>query len=215
MKRRTRLVLSIASGVLAVAVSLLYASSVRGEAEQAQREALERYGGETVPVCVALRDIDAGETVDDANVRVEEWVASLLPEGAATSLKDVAGKTATSRIPARAALSSRYFEREEDAIEVPRGRVAVSVASDAEHAVGGGLVKGETVDVYVSADSLADRLASAQVIDTSVLANAGGELTWVTLAVEEERVPELLAAASRAMVTLTVSGGRAGTEGKD
>ena len=37
---------------------------VRGEAERARADALARYGGDQVEVCVAKRDIAAGETVD-------------------------------------------------------------------------------------------------------------------------------------------------------
>lgn len=207
MKRRTRLVLSVVSGVAAAAIALLYTTSVRAEAAQAQQEALSRYGGELVQVCVALRDIEPGEEIDEGNIRVEEWVATLLPASAMTSLKDAVGKVATSRIPKRAPLSSAYFERREEGVEVPQGAVAVSVASNAEHAVGGALARGADVDVYASKDAVADRLCAARVLDTSVLSEGGGEVSWVTLAVDADAVQELLAAATRGMLTLTIPGG--------
>lgn len=216
MRRKTRLILSILSGVAAVMIALLYASEVRAEASRAQKEAMERFGGDVAQVCVAQRDIDPGETIDEGNVRVEEWVASMLPAEANVSMRDVIGKTTTSRIPKGAVLSSVYFERENDAIEVPAGKVAVSVACDAEHAVGGALVRGETVDVYAARDTVADRLMSAQVVDTSSLADNGGALTWVTLAVKAESVRELLAAASRAPITLVIPAvGSSGNERGD
>lgn len=215
MKRKTRLVWSIACGVAAAALVLVYVASVRAEAARAQQDALERYGGDLVSVCVATRDIEPGETIDEGNTRVEEWVASLLPNEALTSLADAHGKTATSRIPKRAPLSSAYFERRDGTIEVPRGKVAVSVASDPEHAVGGALERGERVDVYVSKDGVTDRLVSAEVLDTSALADGGGDMNWVTLAVGESSVKELITAAVQGTVSLAVPSGRSSGDGDD
>lgn len=208
------MVLSVASGVAAAVIALVYASSVRADAERAREDALARYGGDLVSVCVATREIDPGETLDERNVAVEEWVAGLVPSGALTSLKDATGKTATSRIPKRAVLSSAYYQRDESSIEVPRGMVAVSVASDAEHAVGGALARGDEVDVYVSKDGVADRLTQAQVIDTSALAENGGDVTWVTLGVDRGKVGELLAARERGSITLVIPGAPARGTGK-
>lgn len=206
MKRGTRLALSAVTGIAAALVAFWAIGDVRAEAARAEQEALARYGGDRVAVCVAMRDIDPGEKIDEGNTEVVEWVSSLLPVDALTSLQDAVGKTATSRIPEGAPLSSVYFERTESATDVPAGKVAVSVASDAEHAVGGALVQGEAVDVYVSRDAQADCLVRAEVLDTSSLATGGGEVSWVTLAVEPEAVEELLAASSLGMVWLTVPG---------
>lgn len=213
MRRRTRLVLSALTGVAAAALFVVYASGVRAEAHAAQREVLERFGGDTVPVCVAIREIEPGEEIDEGNVRVEEWAASLLPSGALTSLSDAAGKMATSRIPKRAPLSGVYFERHEDAARVPDELVAVSVPSDAEHAVGGVLARGDEVEVYVMANGVADRLTAAEVLDTSVLAQGGGDMSWVTLAVEPSVVEELLAAISVGTVSLVAPGADAKQQG--
>lgn len=202
MKRRTRVVLSVISGVAAAAIAFLYVSSVRAEAERMQREALQRYGGELVNVCVATRDIDPGETLDETNVVVEEWVAALLPPDAAASLREVVGKTATSRIPKRAVLCPVYTEPREPALDTPSGLVAVSVAVDEAHAVGGALEGGDEVDVYVSKDAVANRLGSAVVIETSVEATDGGKLAWVTIGVKPEAVSEVLAATTSGAVTL-------------
>lgn len=206
VKRRTRIALSVVSGVAAAIAALLYASSVQAEAQKAQQEALARYGGEVVSVCVATRDIEPGDVMDESCVANEEWIASLLPPDAVTSLDDVLGKTATSSIPRRSVLSPQYFKRDEKAVSVPSGKVAVSVASDAEHAVGGALVRNAVVDVYVSRDAVADRLVRARVLDTSAIANGGGDISWVTLAVDPASVRELLSATTKGMVTLVVPG---------
>lgn len=206
MRRKTRLVLSVLSGVLAAALFVVYASGVRAEADAAQREVLQRFGGEMVSVCVATREIEPGEEIDEGNVQVEEWAASLLPTGALSSLSDAVGQTATSRIPERAPLSGVYFERREDAARVPDELVAVSVPSDAERAVGGALARGDRVDVYVMSNAVADWLTTAEVLDTSVLAEGGGDMSWVTLAVEPSAVKELLAAISVGTVSLVAPG---------
>ena len=217
MRRRTRLVLSALTGVAVAALFVVYASDVRAEADAAQREVLERFGGEVAPVCVAIREIEPGEEIDEGNVRVEEWAASLLPAGALTSLSDAVGKTATSRIPKQAPLSDVYFERHEDAARVPDKLVAVSVPSDEEHAVGGVLARGDRVEVYVMADGVANRLTSAEVLDTSALAEGDGDMSWVTLAVEPSVVEELLAAMSVGTVSLVAPGADAAlaTSGAD
>lgn len=204
MKRRTRFAISIMSGVAAAAIAFLYASSVRTEAAEAEDEALARYGGDLVSVCVATRDIDPGETIDEGNTVVEEWLASLVPADALTELDEALGQTATSHIPENSVLSSVYFERDDDSIDVPAGEVAVSVACDAEHAVGGLLEQGDQVEVYVSKSGVSDLLAEAQVLDTNVLADGGGDLAWVTLAVDAASVEELLAATTTGTITLVV-----------
>ena len=205
VRRGTRLVLSVISGVAAVILALAYASSVREEAEVAQRDALERFGGEPVTVCVATRDIEAGELLDESNLATAEWAAGLLPEDSIADLGDAAGRTATSRIPKNAVVCSAYLEVRSGGIAVPAGTVAISVASDPVHAVGGSIAPGDTVDVYVSQDAIADRLMTAQVLDTSAEAT-GGDMSWVTLAVDPTRVHELLAATSLGQVTLAVPG---------
>ncbi len=207
VSRKLRIAVSVVLGLLAVALTLLYTASVRDEAQATQREAMASYGGDVVRVCVATRDIEPGDAIDESNATVEDWVSSLLPSDAYGSIKEVLGKTATGRIPKRAVLSPLYFAENKHGLDVPEGMVAVSVASDAEHALGGTLERGDEVDVYISKDSIADRLTTAQVLDTSALAQGGGDITWVTLAVRPESVCELLSAASKAMVTLAASNG--------
>ena len=104
------------------------------------------------------REIEPGDEISEGNVKVVEWASSLMPEDALTSMGDVSGLVATARIPAHTPLAKAHFLRDERAVQVPRGTVAISVASDAEHAVGGSLARGDEVDVYVADASVADRL---------------------------------------------------------
>ena len=199
MKRGTRILISLACGVLAAACAYLYAADVRAEAEGVREELLAQYGGDTVAVCVATREIEPGETLVESDVSLEDWVPSLLPTDAETSVRDVAGRQVTSRVPEGAVLCSAYFERHDDALEVP---------ADEEHAVGGAVMPGDRVDVYVSQGGVADRLCNAQVIDTSarVAEAEGAAVTWVTLAVSPDRVSEVLAATALGSVSLTLPG---------
>lgn len=208
MKQRARLIASVATGLLAAALAMFYGSSVRTEAAAEQSEMLERYGGELVKVCVASRDIDPGESMDESNSHVEEWVASLLPADAIRNMRDVVGKKATSRIPANAVMSKKYFGKSGQSISVPAGKVAVSIASDEQHALGGTLKQGDSVDVYVSKDGVADRLCAARVIETSAgdEGSVQADVTWVMLAVAPDKVQEMLAATARGEISLTMPG---------
>ena len=206
MDRRKRLLISAMAGIIAAVVSYAAISDARREADRVKRAAMEQYGGDLTAVCVASREIEPGEKIDEGNTTVTEWASTLLPAGSIEGLSDAVGRTATARIPAHAPLAEAYFEHEEGAVDVPRGMVAVSVASDCEHAVGGAIERGERVDVYAQGDALADKLASAKVIDSNVLSAGGGDVQWVTLAIRPSEVRELLAATSRGMVTLTVPG---------
>ena len=215
MRRSRRIAISIAVGLAAAVISVAYAGSVKAKTQDALEHATERYGGEMVEVCVAARDIDPGEVLDEANVLVESWVSGLLPREAATSVREVAGKTVASRIPKGAVVCGAYLEAAKDGVEVPRGMVAVSVSSDESHAVGGSVSNGDKVDVYVSKDGIADRLCSGRVLATSSQADGAGQLEWVTLAVGPGAVSELLAATSRGQVTLVIPGETSKAAGAD
>ena len=51
---------ALACGLCCALCVALYLASVRGEVDAARAEALERYGGDQVEVCVAKRDMAAG-----------------------------------------------------------------------------------------------------------------------------------------------------------
>lgn len=208
MKCGVRLAISVASGILAFVLASWYGASIRAEAARERQELLAAYGGDVVSVCVATRDVDAGELIDEGDIELTEWVAGLLPADSATSIDEVVGKRATSNIPARAVLCPAYFQERGSTLEVPEGMVAVSVPVDSAHAVGGTLACGDTVDVYLAGTGIADRVCRAQVIATSADETGGtsADLSWVTVAVAPDRVSELLAATAKGSVSLVVPG---------
>lgn len=61
MRKKARVVVSVAMGLLAAVLTCWYVTSVREEAQVRQRETIESYGGDVTRVCVATRDIEPGE----------------------------------------------------------------------------------------------------------------------------------------------------------
>ena len=224
MKQKHMMMVAIACGLVCALCVGLFMLSVRNEAEKARNEALARFGGEQVEAYVATRDIVAGERLDLSAVESKLWVADLLPERAVRSASDAVGKTATSSIYKGEVITSGRFEIGKDAIDVPAGKQAVSVPAKAVQAVGGAIRAGMSVDVYSSGGSSTTVLANGvNVLDTSVGASnslsSGGD-GWITLAVEPDKVEEIIAASNKTTLYFTLpgesenKGGEASADGK-
>ncbi len=209
MRRNRTLVVGIACGMLCAACTFAYTQEVRGEAEAARAEALARYGGEQLEVCVAKRDIALGETVDASAVETRLWVADLLPAEAVRSPDEAVGKRVLSTIVAGEVLSQRRFGDVGDELDVPEGFTAVSVPAKDVQAVGGAIAAGSRIDVYATGGTSTDVIAR----DVLVLATSAGgsssdaSVTWVTVAVASESVQEVVSAAQRTELYLTLPGG--------
>lgn len=210
MKQKHMTIAAVASGIVCAICVSLFLASVQGEANAARNEALARYGGEQVEVCVATRDIAAGERVDPSALETRMWVADLLPEGALSSNADALGKVATSSILKGEVVSAKRFEGARDQLDVPSGKAAVSVPAKAVQAVGGAIRPGMSVDVYSSGDTSTAALARGVVVlDTSVGSSSSlssGDAGWMTLAVDPEHVEELIAAAARTTLYFVLPG---------
>ena len=210
MKQKQLIAIAIACGVLCALCIGLFLTSVQGEAEAARAEALARYGGEQVEVCVATRNIVAGERLDLSAVETKLWVADLLPEGAVRSSSDSVGKTATSSIFKGEVILSGRFETGHDSLDVPSGKQAVSVPAKAVQAVGGAISPGMSVDIYALGDTSTSAIAKdVSVLDTSVGKSGSlvsSENGWITLAVDPENVQEIIAASGRTTLYFTLPG---------
>lgn len=196
--------LSAAMAALAVVCCLLYGQAVRGAVERERSEALERYGGEVVPVVVAMGDLAAGEPVGARNVTVRDWVADLVPEGAFTSLSDVEGRTVSVPVAAGVPLTSLNFRDDARAAEVPAGRVAVAVSAPDRAGMPPGVAEGTRLAAYeVTQDGV--RLLSQGCVVIGVPAEgAQGASATVGLAVEPGDVSAVLGAAARGTLRLAV-----------
>ncbi len=210
MKQKQMTAVAIGCGAACALCMGLFMASVQGQADAARAEALARYGGEQVEVCVATRDIASGERVDLSAVETKLWVADLLPENAVRSNGDVVGRTATSPILKGEVVSEKRFENSRTSIEVPAGKQAVSVPAKAVQAVGGAVRPGMNVDVYSAGDSSTTAIArSVLVLATSV--GESGSLTssdagWITLAVEPEKTQEIIAASNKTNLYFVIPG---------
>lgn len=210
MKQRQMTMLAIACGVLGAACVAAFMWAMQSEAEAARAEVLARYGGEQVEVCVATRDVAAGERLDAAALETRLWVADLLPDEAVSDMAEIVGQTATSSILKGEAVSRKRFREVQGTLDVPAGQEAVSVPAKAVQAVGGAIRPGMSVDVYSLGSSGAALLARNVIVlatsmgDTGYLASA--DSGWVTLAVDPERVEELIAASGKSSLHFVLPG---------
>lgn len=210
MKERRLMVVAVACGIACAACVGAFMYGVQGEANAARAEALARYGGEQVEVCVAARDVFSGERVDASAVETRLWIADLLPEGAIRASSDVVGKTATSSILKGEVISEKRFESSRNALDIPAGKEAVSVPAKAVQAVGGAIQPGMSVDVYSSGDTSTAAIARNVIVLETSLGDAGSlvsaESGWITLAVDPKSVQEFIAAANKTSLYFVIPG---------
>ena len=205
MTRRFRLALSGACAALAAMLCVLYGQHVREEADRVRAEALERYGGEVVSLVVAPEGLEAGEVVDARNVTERDWLADLAPEGAITGLDDVLGSEVTVPAAAGAPLTELNFRDSEDAVEVPSGRVALSLpVTD-----GLGLPPSASEGTVLAAYRVSDTGVSLVSADLQVLRPPGeqsgvGLRGSVTVAVAPEAVASVLSASADGSLRLAL-----------
>lgn len=200
MERNKPMIIGIACAVCCAACVGAYLWQVDAQSEAYRAEAMARYGGEQIEVCVATRDIAAGEAIADSVVETRTWLAALLPEGAVTTRDDVIGQVAGSSILKGEVVTRKRLEAGTAPIQVPEGLVAVSVPAHDVQAIGGALAPGMKADVYAIGGTSASKLLSDALIvatstSSSELASTGASVAWVTLAVSPSAVEELIAAA--------------------
>lgn len=216
-KRTMRIVISVCSGLLAGLFGLVGIHNAQLGAQE-QIDAMEQeFGGERIDVCVAVRDIAAGSKITVDDIDIKQMLKSYVPVHACKNADDLIGKLATSNVPQGAVLTEVYVQQNTDSLDVPTGYVAVSIPSTDQFAVGGALMRGDFVDVYVSSDGLTQQLITrAYVIDTSVLSTkSNAHLDWVTIAVEPQKVNEVLTASSEGTIFLTLPGDTLPSEATD
>lgn len=191
------LVLAIVCGVLCALCVLIYTQSVRADAEDTRNAALARYGGEQIEVCVAKRDIAAGETIDSSCYEYKLWLTDLLPDDAVRNSNDILGKQLTSSVISGEVISTKRFQDSAVSLEVPAGLSAVSVPAKDISAVGGAISAGMHIDIYATGNISTSLIAqNILVLATSSTFNesSSSSISWITLAVEPSAVQELVAA---------------------
>lgn len=225
---KKRLLLAVGAGLLSAVLMMWYAGSLKEEAHAAQNAAMEEYGGERTEVLVATRDILAGEELSADNTTLMPWLSGLLPQGAITNQDDAYGHTVCVPIWAHEPLLLAKLSTGSELISVPDGLSAVCIPVTDDMAVGGSLLPGSSVDVYAIGSSRV-RLVAADVLvleasngigagqstesdDSNVMlgGNSRAALKWVTLAVADETIVDLLAAARDSTLSIVLPGENAG-----
>ncbi len=217
MNQRRMKAIALACGLVCALCLGLFMQSVQGSADKARAEVLEKYGGSQVDVYVALRDIAPGERVDSSSVGVKSWVADLLPDTAILSSQQITGNVATSSICAGEVLVEKRFQSNETQIEVPTGMTAVSVPAKAVQALGGALRAGMYVDIYASGDTTTSAIArDVLVLGTSAGKGSASEssFSWVTIAVPDKLVEQLVAASNTTNLHFTLPAADASGRGE-
>ena len=225
---KKRLILAILAGVMAALLMFFYAGSLEAQAHSAQSAAMSEYGGSQVEVLVATRNILVGEELNAENAVMMPWLADLLPQGAITNASEAYGATLSIPVWAHEPVLSVKLGGADELIQVPDGLSAISIPISDDMAVGGSLLPGSSVDVYaIGANQVSLVIADVLVLEASngvgggradseeqanvVLGNSSrAALKWVTLAVSDESVAELLSAARDNKLSLVLPGQNAG-----
>lgn len=205
MTKRFRLLLSGALGVLALLACVAAADSARAEADAERQEAMTRYGGEVVQVVVATRNLEPGDEVSPYDCEMREWLVDLVPEGTLTSLEEHQGKRLTSPVVKGMPLTQVHLRTSDETVEVPSGRVAVTVPVQDKTGVSGTVATGTTLAVYRIQEGAVRLLAR----DVSVLASPsqGNGQGALTLAVEPSQVADVVAASTDGTLRLVQPAG--------
>lgn len=214
MRRRVRLLTSAACGVLAVMLAVAYADSARAEVLAERALALERYGGEVTTLVVAKTSLSAGDLISESNVEEREWLTDLAPAGAITQLNSVVGTRLNSSVGKGEPLNEVDVEGTDGAIEVPEGRVAISVRLSDKTGIRQDVAYGSQVLAYrFVGDSLELITSDALVISNAAAATTSSSKETICLAVLPSDVEAVFAASSDASLRLALPGSGVETSG--
>ena len=204
MRRTKSWIVGIACGALCAVCVFMYLQDAGAQVDAARAEALERFGGEQVEVCVAKRDIAAGEVVDVSSFEKRMWVTALLPDDPLTQDGDVLGKQVTSTVLKGEVLTSRRFEESSSSIDVPGELTAVSVPARDVQTVGGALRPG----MFGSAGTtlIAHSVLVLATNASSSSKSGADSVSWVTLALDPANVQEIVSVAQGSELYFTLPG---------
>ena len=148
---RNRLLAGAAALALALVGTIVLLSYVQGADSRATA------GAKTVPVLVVTSPVAAG-TAGGAlgtSVALQQVPSSLVAAGAVTDVSSLSGRTATVDLqPGEQVLDSRFVspdqKKTQGLVAVPTGMITTSVLLTPERTVGGTVIAGDTVGVFIS-----------------------------------------------------------------
>jgi len=108
---------------------------------------------ETVPIYVALQNINLGDPVDDVMVSLQEWPKDKVPLGAITAWEDIEDRRPRTAIfQGEPLLDGKFLERgqtQDPISSIPEGMRLKTVSVDARKSAAGLLSPGDRVDVQI------------------------------------------------------------------
>ncbi len=115
-------------------------------------------GVETVPVYVALADIDINEKLDASHVKLEDWPKDKVPPGALRKIEQIKGKFARVRLYQGEPLTQRKIADEvsNKSVDIPVGFRVSSVKVQMDTAVSFLIQPGDRVDIIATFHRSAD-----------------------------------------------------------
>ena len=208
MTKKTRILISVLSALLASFCFFAYVQSVRAEAEKSRAEAIQKYGGELTSILVATKQIEPGETLSSSNTQVKSWISDLIPEGAITNPESVMGRTVSSVIGVGMPVVSLHLRSVASQITIPENLIGLTISHGEKYGLSERLSAGTKLAAYEVTDSLITCIAS----DISVLSDdTEGTLytsSSVTLGLTPEQVPAVLSAYARGTLRFTLPGSK-------
>ena len=206
--KKTRILISVLSALLASFCFFAYVQNVRADAEKSRAEAIQKYGGELTSILVATKQIEPGETLSSSNTQVKSWISDLIPEGAITNPESVMGRTVSSVIGVGMPVVSLHLRSVASQISIPENLVGLTISHGEKYGLAERLSAGTKLAAYEVTDSLITCIAS----DIAVLSDdTEGTLytsSSVTLGLTPEQVPAVLSAYARGTLRFTLPGSK-------
>jgi pilus assembly protein CpaB len=108
---------------------------------------------ETVPIYVAVHNINLGDPIDDKMVSLQEWPKGKVPHGALSTLEELQGRRPRTAIfEGEPILEGKLLARGQQADpirQIPKNMRLKTISVDAEKSAGGLLGPGDRVDVLL------------------------------------------------------------------
>lgn len=104
-------------------------------------------GVETVEIFVTAQAIAGNEEITAEKIRLEQWPADKVPEGATNEIATLEGQYAKQAFYAGEPVLPVKLIEDKDAVIVPKGFIVVSMKADAENGIASLVRQGDRVDV--------------------------------------------------------------------
>lgn len=201
---------ALACGIVSALMIGLFLASIAYANNRRNDALIDRYGGDSVEVCVARRNLKAGQRIEQDDIAYKKWPVALLVGHPILKRNTLAMRD---RRLNRAVLQGEPFSLEQlrsarNRIDtIPEGYTAVTLETDSARALGGEITAGMIVAVMTTqeplksqvlvqkAEVLSSNTQSAQAKDESLIGGSSkGEIAWVTLAIPDKKVEAVVAA---------------------